>query len=95
MFVAQPKSADAEYAGRVPADGLHPASYLVTPEIVRSANDAGLFVNAWTVDKADEMKRMAASGVDAVITNCPGEMISILNVNRGEVQTRAPGTHAA
>jgi glycerophosphoryl diester phosphodiesterase len=66
------------YALRVPADGLHPASYLVTPEIVRSARDAGLFVNVWTVDKADEMKKMVASGVDAVITNCPGEMISLL-----------------
>ena len=66
------------YALHVPADGLHPASYLVTPEIVRSAHDAGLFVNVWTVDKADEMKKMVASGVDAVITNCPGEMISLL-----------------
>lgn len=66
------------YAGRVPADALHPAFYLVTPEIVRSAHDAGLSVNVWTVDNADDMKRMVALGVDAVITNCPGEIISLL-----------------
>jgi glycerophosphoryl diester phosphodiesterase len=66
------------YARRVPADCLHPAFYLIMPEIVRSAHDAGMFVNVWTVDKADDMKKMVVSGVDAVITNCPGEMISLL-----------------
>lgn len=66
------------YASRVPADALHPAFYLVVPEIVRNAQDAGLSVNVWTVDTADDMMRMVASGVDAVITNYPGEMLSLL-----------------
>jgi len=50
----------------------------VTPEIVRGAHDAGLSVNVWTVDRADDMKMMVTSGVDAVITNCPGEMINLV-----------------
>jgi glycerophosphoryl diester phosphodiesterase len=66
------------YARRVPADALHPASYLAVPEIVRSAQDAGLSVNVWTVDTADDMMRMVSSGVDAVITNYPREMLSLL-----------------
>jgi len=66
------------YASHVPADALHPAFYLVTPEIVRGAHDAGLSVNVWTVDRADDMKMMVTSGVDTVITNCPGEMINLV-----------------
>ncbi|MEW6227216.1 MAG: glycerophosphodiester phosphodiesterase [Bacillota bacterium] len=66
------------YAKQVPADALHPAFYAVVPEIVKGAHAGGLTVNTWTVDKPDDMRRMIACGVDAVITNCPKVMLDIV-----------------
>ncbi|MGE5583935.1 MAG: glycerophosphodiester phosphodiesterase [Bacillota bacterium] len=66
------------YARHVPADALHPAFYAVVPEIVAGAHAAGLTVNTWTVDNPDDMRRMAAWGVDAVITNHPAAMLEVV-----------------
>ncbi|MEA4882570.1 MAG: glycerophosphodiester phosphodiesterase [Clostridia bacterium] len=57
------------YARRIGADALHPAHYTVFPEFVAGAHATGIAVNAWTVDKPDDLVRMIRSGVDAVITN--------------------------
>ncbi|MGE5593151.1 MAG: glycerophosphodiester phosphodiesterase [Betaproteobacteria bacterium] len=65
------------YAKYVPADALHPAFYAVAPEIVAGAHAAGLAVNTWTVDDPNDMRRMMAWGVDAVITNHPAAMMEI------------------
>ena len=35
------------------------------------ARAAGLEVNVWTVDEAAEIRRLAALGVDAIVTNRP------------------------
>ncbi|MEY2397260.1 MAG: glycerophosphoryl diester phosphodiesterase [Actinomycetota bacterium] len=48
---------------------LHPFFTTVTSELVTAAHAAGVAVNTWTVDDADEMRRLAALGVDALITN--------------------------
>jgi glycerophosphoryl diester phosphodiesterase len=37
--------------------------------LVARARHHGLAVRAWTVDAADEIERLAALGVDAVVTN--------------------------
>lgn len=66
------------YARHVPADALHPAFYAVVPEIVAGAHAAGLAVNTWTVDKPEDMRRMMAWGVDAVITNHPAAMLEVV-----------------
>ncbi|HEY7134625.1 MAG TPA: glycerophosphodiester phosphodiesterase [Acidimicrobiia bacterium] len=39
--------------------------------VVAVAHDAGLRVHVWTVDDPDELRVLAAAGVDAVITNVP------------------------
>ena len=69
------------YARQVPADAIHPAFYAVVPEIVAGAHAAGLAVHTWTVDKPDDMRRMIAWGVDAVITNRPAAMVQIVRAN--------------
>lgn len=51
---------------------VHPEVGLVTPERARRWAERGLAVNAWTVDEPDEVERLRALGVGAVITNRPG-----------------------
>ena len=38
---------------------------------IARAHELGLAVNVWTVNDEDEMRRLAAAGVDAVITDVP------------------------
>ncbi len=38
---------------------------------VKRAHELGMAVNAWTVNDADEMRRLAAAGIDALITDVP------------------------
>ncbi len=66
------------YARQVPADALHPPHYVVIPELVEGAHRAGLAVHTWTVDAPDEVRRVAACGVDAIITNDPAAVRSVL-----------------
>lgn len=44
---------------------------LVSPHLVREVQGAGGHLYVWTVDDADEIARLEAMGVDAVITNNP------------------------
>jgi glycerophosphoryl diester phosphodiesterase len=44
---------------------------VVSPAAVARAHGAGAAVWAWTVDDADELARLEAAGVDAVISNDP------------------------
>lgn len=50
---------------------FHPHHLVVNPDLVRQAHDAGLTVNAWTVDDPDRMRWLVDAGVDALITNVP------------------------
>lgn len=44
---------------------------LVTPASVARAHELNLPVVAWTVDEADDLRRVIAAGVDCVVTNDP------------------------
>jgi glycerophosphoryl diester phosphodiesterase len=50
---------------------VHPEHTLVTPERAARWAARGLAVNTWTVDAPGEVRRLAALGVAAVITNRP------------------------
>lgn len=67
-----------EYAAGVGARALHPHFYAVTPEIVLNAQRAGMRVRPWTVDRDEDFRRMARAGVNAVITDYPLRMRSLL-----------------
>ncbi len=45
---------------------------------IAAAHDAGVRVNVWTVDDPDEIRRLAAVGVDAIITNVPDVALAAL-----------------
>jgi glycerophosphoryl diester phosphodiesterase len=41
------------------------------PAAIEAAHEAGLMLVCWTLDGPDEVRRLAAAGIDAVITNRP------------------------
>lgn len=55
----------------VRAAAVHPEKWLVDAGAVAAWHRGGRRVNVWTVDDAAELRRLAAIGVDGVITNDP------------------------
>lgn len=49
--------------------GVHPDHRLLTPARLGEYRAAGLFVNVWTVNDAPTARRLAADGVDGLITD--------------------------
>jgi glycerophosphoryl diester phosphodiesterase len=57
---------------------VHPDRALVTPGRVAAWSARGLAVNVWTVDAPEEVRRLAALGVAALITNWPARAVAAL-----------------
>lgn len=57
---------------------LHPEKTLITPASMALWKKRGYAVNAWTVDKPAMVRRMAALGVDAIISNDPAAALRAL-----------------
>jgi glycerophosphoryl diester phosphodiesterase len=47
--------------------------------VTAHAHDLGLDVNVWTVDASDEIRRLAAAGVDGIVTNVPDVALRALD----------------
>ena len=63
-----------DLARRVRDDGhaaVNPWDPLITPDVVDAAHEAGLVVNAWTVNEPARMEELASWGVDGLITDDP------------------------
>ncbi len=56
------------------AAAVNLARTLTRPELVRSLKARGLAVNVWTVNDPTEARDLAALGVDALISDAPGEV---------------------
>jgi glycerophosphoryl diester phosphodiesterase len=50
---------------------------VVSPRFIRHAHQAGLDVQVWTVDDADDMRRLLGWGADALISNRPDLAVTI------------------
>jgi glycerophosphoryl diester phosphodiesterase len=61
----------ARYAQGIPVDALHPRYDAVTADVVNDARAAGLAVNVWTVNEIDDARRLAAIGVNVIMTDRP------------------------
>ena len=61
-----------------PADGWFSWHGDVTAETVKLARELGLKVSCWTVDEPDEMRRLAALGVDAILTDRPDRLREVM-----------------
>jgi glycerophosphoryl diester phosphodiesterase len=60
------------------AEYWNPMFTLVTPDGVEVVHEAGLRVSTWTVDAEDDMARVVAAGVDAVVSNRVAELVAFL-----------------
>jgi glycerophosphoryl diester phosphodiesterase len=60
------------------AAAVHPERTLVTPVMCRLWRAARRLVNVWTVNDVEEARRLAALGVDGIITDSPGVMVRAL-----------------
>ena len=60
------------------AEYWNPMFTFVTPEGVDAAHEAGLRVSTWTVDTPEDMARVVAAGVDAVVSNRVAELVAFL-----------------
>lgn len=54
------------------------AMTIVSPRFVAHARRAGIPVKVWTVDKAEDMRRLASWGVAAIITDRPDVAVRVL-----------------
>lgn len=52
---------------------------VVTPGFLRAAHSRGLRVDVWTVDEAEEMRRLAGLGVDGIMTDRPDILARVLS----------------
>jgi glycerophosphoryl diester phosphodiesterase len=67
-------------AAELRATSLHPYAPLVTGDVVRHAHAHGLRVHTWTVNEDAEIRRVAADGVDGIISDFPDRVARV----RGE-----------
>jgi len=58
---------------------VHPQHTLVDAASVKRWHNAGLPINVWTVDDADELRRLAALGVDGVFANDVAHAVAVLS----------------
>jgi len=52
-------------------DAIHPHIAQVDAEMVDRAKSRGLMINTWTVNDADEVRRVKALGIDAIMADDP------------------------
>jgi glycerophosphoryl diester phosphodiesterase len=60
----------------VGAKAVHPHSSLVTADSIAPWQRDGLLVNVWTVNDVAEARRLAALGVDTIITDEPARILA-------------------
>ena len=65
------------HALQIPPDAF--GRPLVTRELVEAAHALGLFVHVWTINDEAEMRRLAALGVDGVMSDDPRLLVATLS----------------
>ncbi len=68
------------YGAGIGVQALHPPfAYLdAVPDTVDQCHDAGLAVNAWTLNDTADLRRLIDLGIDAAITNYPDRALALL-----------------
>jgi glycerophosphoryl diester phosphodiesterase len=66
------------------SDGVHPDFALVTQSSITRWKRGKSVVNVWTVNDATEARRLAELGVDAIISDRPGAILSALGASASD-----------
>lgn len=61
----------------------HSGLTLVTPRLMEVAAETGRTVNVWTIDEADDMKRLLDMGVFGIMTDRPDRLRSVIDARAG------------
>ena len=69
--------APAAYCQRHGIECWHPLCYDMTEDVVRELKAANITINAWTVNRREDMEDMLRKGIDGVITNFPDRFLEI------------------
>jgi glycerophosphoryl diester phosphodiesterase len=77
-----------ERTSRPPYEALQvPLDYrgipLVTPRFLRAAHSRGVRVDVWTINDADQMRRLLDLGADVIMTDRPETLSGVLEGRRG------------
>jgi glycerophosphoryl diester phosphodiesterase len=56
----------------------HKGRRIVSDSFVSAAHERGMKVHVWTVDDAEDMRRLLAMGVDGIITDRPDRLMEVL-----------------
>lgn len=67
-----------QFAKEIKADALHPHYGFVNADYIKKAHDAGIMVNAWTVNSPDIMDKLIKMGCDGIITDLPDVVKKIM-----------------
>ena len=73
-----------ERAVELGAEAVNPHHFLVNGEMVAAAHAQGLAVYSYTVDEAQEMRRLVDLGVDGLFTNRPDRMRGLWPISSAE-----------
>jgi glycerophosphoryl diester phosphodiesterase len=52
---------------------------LITPHLIRAAHAHNMAVHVWTVDEAEDMRRLLAWGVDGIMTDYPERLLDFVD----------------
>ena len=53
------------------ANGIHPNHKLLTPQLIQQVQQAGYFVNTWTVNDSAKIKQLKEWGIDGIVSDNP------------------------
>lgn len=74
-----------KYAKELGAEAVHPNFNGIVADTFDGCGKKGILVNVWTVDREEDITRIAAMGADGIITNVPDVALRAIGLN-GRVQ---------
>lgn len=67
------------YAKIVGAEAIHPYFYAIdNKEVINRVKEAGILINAWTINEEKYMRRFLDYGIDGIMTNYPDKLKKLM-----------------
>jgi glycerophosphoryl diester phosphodiesterase len=72
---------DAWFSPIINPEAIHPYHRLIDADLMSWANARGCPVNTWTVNEVTEAQRLAALGVNVIMSDVPDQIMAALAIN--------------